>query len=83
MQVSRGLCRTNPEAFKFVGKKRFDFVCLCFNYRDLLKDLIVHIKDAMEVKQEKVHRMKKQDYICFHLIHIFELLADREVFRYW
>ncbi|CAF0763694.1 unnamed protein product [Rotaria sordida] len=36
------------------------------SYSDLLKDLIVHIKDAMEVKQEKVHRMKKQDYICFH-----------------
>jgi len=73
MQAIRGLGRTNPEAFKFVEKKRFGFVCLCFNSRDLLEDLTVHIKDAMEVKQEKVCRTKKQDYMCLHLIHIFEL----------
>ena len=43
----------------------------------------MHIKDAMEVKQEKVRRMKKRDYLRLRLIRIFELLADREVFRYW
>ena len=37
----------------------------------------------MEVKQEKVRRMKKRDYVRLHLIRIFELLADRDVFRYW
>ena len=52
-------------------------------YRDLLEDLTVHIKDAMETKQEKVRRMKKRDYMRLCLIRIFELLADREVFRYW
>ncbi len=48
-----------------------------------MEDLSVHIKDAMEVKQEKVRRMKKRDYMRLRLIKIFELLADREVFRYW
>jgi hypothetical protein len=51
--------------------------------RDLLEDLTVYIKDAMEVKQEKVRRMKKRDYVRLRLIRIFELLADREVFRHW
>jgi len=54
-----------------------------YNSRDLLEDLTVHIKDAMEVKQEKVRRMKKRDCMRLRLIRIFELLADREVFRYW
>lgn len=56
--------------------------CLFF-CRDLLEDLSVPIKDAMEVKQEKVRRMKKRDYMRLRLIRIFELLADRDVFRYW
>ncbi|CAF4338213.1 unnamed protein product, partial [Adineta steineri] len=51
-------------------------------FKDLLEDLTVHIKDAMEVKQEKVRRMKKRDCMRLRLIRIFELLADREVFRY-
>ena len=51
--------------------------------RDLLEDLSAHIKDAMEVKQEKVRRMKRRDYMRLRLIRIFELLADREVFQYW
>ncbi|CAF4578036.1 unnamed protein product [Rotaria sp. Silwood1] len=51
-------------------------------FKDLLEDLTVHIKDAMEVKQEKVRRMKKRDYMRLRLIRIFELLADRDVFRY-
>jgi hypothetical protein len=37
----------------------------------------------MEVKQEKVRRMKRRDDMRLRLIRIFELLADREVFRYW
>ncbi|UJR37705.1 hypothetical protein I4U23_030400, partial [Adineta vaga] len=51
-------------------------------FKDLLEDLTVHIKDAMEVKQEKVRRMKKRDCMRLRLIRIFELLADRDVFRY-
>lgn len=53
------------------------------NFRDLLEDLSAHIKDAMEVKQEKVRRMRKRDLMRLRLIRIFELLADREVFQYW
>jgi hypothetical protein len=51
-------------------------------FRDLLEDLTIPIKDAMEVKQEKVRRMKRRDDMRLRLIRIFELLADREVFRY-
>ncbi|CAF1234262.1 unnamed protein product, partial [Didymodactylos carnosus] len=51
-------------------------------FKDLFEDLTVYIKDAMEIKQEKVRRMKKRDYTRLRLIRIFELLADRDVFRY-
>ncbi|CAF5149437.1 unnamed protein product, partial [Rotaria magnacalcarata] len=51
-------------------------------FKDLLEDLTVHIKDVMEIKQDKVRRMRKRDYMRLRLIRIFELLADREVFRY-
>ncbi|CAF4519240.1 unnamed protein product [Rotaria socialis] len=51
-------------------------------FKDLLEDLTVHIKDGMEIKPDKVRRMRKRDYMRLRLIRIFELLADREVFRY-
>ncbi|CAF0968774.1 unnamed protein product [Adineta ricciae] len=51
-------------------------------FKDLLEDLTIHIKDAMEVKQEKVRRMKRRDCMRLRLIRIFELLADRDVFRH-
>ncbi|XP_033646304.1 protein furry homolog-like isoform X1 [Asterias rubens] len=49
--------------------------------RDLLDELQIFIKDAVERKQENMRRKRRRDFLRVHLIRVFELLAEHGVFK--
>jgi hypothetical protein len=45
--------------------------------RDLVDELVPHIKDCLDKRQEKLRRMKKRDVVRLAIIRIFELMAEQ------
>ena len=52
--------------------------CLC---RDLAEELLPFLKEAIDKKQDNLRRRRKRDLLRVQLAHIFELLAEKKVFR--
>lgn len=51
-----------------------------FCYRDLMEELIVYIKEAIDRKQENMRRRRRRDALRLQLVKVFELIAGYGTF---
>lgn len=49
-------------------------------YRELMEELVMLLKEAIERKTENVKRRRKRDVLRVQLSHIFELMAEHRTF---
>lgn len=51
-------------------------------FRDLMEELLVYIREAVDRKQENVRRRRRRDALRLQLIRVLELIAEHGTFGY-
>lgn len=49
-------------------------------YRDLMEELAIYIRDAIDKKQENMRRRRRRDALRLQLVKVFEMIAAHGTF---
>lgn len=49
-------------------------------FRDLMEELVLYIREALDRKQGNVRRQRRRDALRLQLVRIFQLMAERGTF---
>jgi hypothetical protein len=51
-----------------------------FLFRDLMEELVIYIREAVDRKQENMRRRRRRDALRLQLVRVFELVAEYGTF---
>lgn len=49
-------------------------------FRDLLEELVLYIREAVDRKQENMRRRRRRDALRLQVVRVFELIAENGTF---
>jgi hypothetical protein len=49
-------------------------------FRDLMEELVIYIREAVDRKQENMRRRRRRDALRLQLVRVFELVAEYGTF---
>lgn len=58
------------------------YLCKLLN-RDLMKELVHYIREAVDRKQENMRRRRRRDALRLQLVRVLELIAEYGTFGIW
>lgn len=58
----------------------FNFVYFFIFHRDLMEELVVYIREAVDRKQENMRRRRRRDALRLQLVRVLEKIAENGTF---
>lgn len=52
-------------------------------FRDLMEELVLYIREAVDRKQENMRRRRRRDALRLQLVRVLELIAEYGTFGIW